>query len=710
MTEVKSNIFSYLFKNKLFLFVLFIKITSSFLFGSDFPLDYFIPFVKQFVMNPLENPYSYFVAQDFADAFPYPPLMLVILSVPFALMNLFGFLADKVTMFDLFLLRIPLLFADIGILVLLSKLLIGKQKELIIYYWASPILFYITYVHGQLDVIPMFFLFASFGLIFIKNAFARILAFVVFGAGLAVKTHLLLAYPFLMMYVWKQKRKFSEIIIFSLISAGIFSFFNLPFIDDGFVKMVFMSEQQKRFFDFNVPIYDNLFIFIAPLMYFLLFFKFAGYKKLNQDALMMILSLVFSIFVVLVPPRIGWFFWGIPFIIYFFIKLETVRRFTFWALNIAFFLFFWTSKDGDIPQIFQILSSEALSAPNLYLIIQNAGFNAAVLSSLLFSALASSVLVIAYWIYKFGISTNEEYFIRNKPFTIGIGGDSGTGKTTLSELLFKTFGNKNTLVVNGDDVHKWERGDKNWQFQTHLNPNSNRLNIDYFQAIQLMKGKPIQRRFYDHHTGKFTEPVVIDPKKFILFVGLHPFYIKGMREMQDIKIFLQPQEELRKHWKILRDMKERGYAKEKILRALKQRKPDSNKYILPQKDFADIVFSFNINEKLKIGVEILEMNKISLLVRFDNSIDFEKIEKVLSSIPTLSVKQTYDEDCEHQTLEFHGMMNKEEIKRATRLIVPNYGSIIEYEPLWQNNYDGIIQLLTLFYLDEISKKTGPKYE
>lgn len=699
-----------IFKTKLFWSILLVKIIASFIFASQFPVQYFIPFAKYFALQPFDNPYSYFVSQNFMDAFPYPPLMLLILAFPFTLLN-FLFNSSMHTIFvDLFLLRIPLILADIGVLLILCKLLSNKRKEAMYYYWCSPILFYITYVHGQLDVIPMFFLLISLALLFIRDKFAKVLSFVIFGAGLSVKTHLILALPFLLIYEWKQKRSFIYVASMALISAGIFALFTLPFLSEGFVKMVFLSAQQNKFFAFTLPLYEKLFLFIAPIAYLLLFLRFSGYKRFNPDMLMMILSLVFSIFMVLAPPRIGWFFWGVPFMIYFFVKLDNLRKFTYWLLNAAYFLFFFTSKEGDGINLLQPLIPSFASAQNIYHSLYDFGLNADLLSSMMFSLLASSILIIAYWIYKYGISANEEYFVQNKPITIGIGGDSGAGKTTLSELLIKTFGIKNTLVVNGDDMHRWERYDEHWKSQTHLNPNSNRLHLDYYQAIQLIKGKPVQRSFYDHTTGIFTNPVDITPTKFLLFVGLHPFYIKGMREMQDIRIFVEPQEELRQHWKITRDVAERGYTKEKALNFVKQRKQDSNKYILPQRDFAHISISFMTKEKFKIGADNIGAGKMLLRVRMENSVDAEKIEAVLSNIKTLFIKQNYEQDCEHQTLDFSGTITKDQIKKAVRLLILKYRSIVEYEPLWQENYEGLIQLIILFYIGELAKSIGPKYE
>ena len=62
-----------------------------------------------------------------------------------------------------------------------------------------------------------------------------------------------------------------------------------------------------------------------------------------------------------------------------------------------------------------------------------------------------------------------------------------------------------------------------------------------------------------------------------------------MRECYDVKIYLDPDEELRVRWKIQRDMAKRGYSREQVLKQLEDRRHDSPTYIQPQRTFADIV-------------------------------------------------------------------------------------------------------------------------
>ena len=73
-----------------------------------------------------------------------------------------------------------------------------------------------------------------------------------------------------------------------------------------------------------------------------------------------------------------------------------------------------------------------------------------------------------------------------------------------------------------------------------------------------------------------------------------------MNELLNLKIFLDTDRELIKKWKIERDVNERGYNLEKVLKQIKSREKDYNEYIIQQKENADIIIQFyEANEKLE---------------------------------------------------------------------------------------------------------------
>ena len=133
-------------------------------------------------------------------------------------------------------------------------------------------------------------------------------------------------------------------------------------------------------------------------------------------------------------------------------------------------------------------------------------------------------------------------------------------------------------------------------------------------AKDLVLGKSVFYRQYDHTTGTFTEKREIKPNKIIILQGLHTFYLQYLRNYFDLKIFLAPHELIRTAWKIKRDVHERGYKLERVLENLADREHDARVHIQPQKALADwIILYFPIAEITRD--EVLSGKKPAIGVR-----------------------------------------------------------------------------------------------
>jgi phosphoribulokinase len=108
----------------------------------------------------------------------------------------------------------------------------------------------------------------------------------------------------------------------------------------------------------------------------------------------------------------------------------------------------------------------------------------------------------------------------------------------------------------------------------------------------LREGKPILMPVYNHSTGAFDPPCYVNPKKYVIIEGLLPFHSRRMRLCFDVKVYLDPPENLRRAWKIARDTTKRGYTREQVLASLEKRKDLSPTYIHPQRHQADMVVRF----------------------------------------------------------------------------------------------------------------------
>ena len=182
-----------------------------------------------------------------------------------------------------------------------------------------------------------------------------------------------------------------------------------------------------------------------------------------------------------------------------------------------------------------------------------------------------------------------------------ITGDSGSGKSRLANVLKKHF--SKSFLLECDRYHKWNRYDDNWKKMTHLNPESNlllKMNSDIFD---LKIGKNIYHVDYDHNTGNFTDVKSIESSDNIIVCGLHNLYEKT-DILYDLKIFMDTDEKLKMKWKINRDVNERKYELETVLKNIEDRKEDFYKYILPQREISDVIINFFNEEELSLRIII----------------------------------------------------------------------------------------------------------
>ena len=367
-----------------------------------------------------------------------------------------------------------------------------------------------------------------------------------------------------------------------------------------------------------------------------------------------------------------------PFVSIYFIKNRNQNKSLFLyslfsSSYIVFFVFFYLSEYKDIYLFDQDIDLK---------------FSNENLRNISFTILEVSLITIMYGFYKYGIKSNSIYK-KQSNLLIGIGGDSGAGKSTLLAGLKDILGYR-LLAIEGDAEHKWERTNSNWDKFTHLDPKANYVHKQADAILQLKQNQSIYRSEYDHNLGKFTKPELIIPKEFIVIAGLHPFYIPKLRKNIDFKIFLDTQESLRRHWKILRDVSKRQYTKEKIEEQLKRRITDSKKYIDPQKNFADMVVNFFSKNNFDTGLEGSDIN-IGLKVSISASI---YVEDLIEALNSNEITWDYNEDLNSQYI----ILNKVPLNNFKILAmdtIENFNEVIDVNAKWAEGYNGFLQYLCL---------------
>jgi len=201
-----------------------------------------------------------------------------------------------------------------------------------------------------------------------------------------------------------------------------------------------------------------------------------------------------------------------------------------------------------------------------------------------------------------------------RPVILGVVGDSAAGKTTLTRGLVRVLGEENVTHVCTDDYHRYDRRQRAELGITPLHPDCNHLDIVAQHLTHLRRGEPILKPVYRHRDGTFGAPVYVSPGRFTVIEGLLGYYLPEMREVYDVRVFLNPPEDLRRRWKVQRDCTRRGYTTDQVLAEIDRREADSEMYIRPQRRYADMLVSFSpalgssedsrLDAELTLGAEL----------------------------------------------------------------------------------------------------------
>ncbi len=175
---------------------------------------------------------------------------------------------------------------------------------------------------------------------------------------------------------------------------------------------------------------------------------------------------------------------------------------------------------------------------------------------------------------------------------IGIAGGTGSGKTTLTGKLQETFG-ADVSVVYHDNYYK-RHDEMTYEERAALNydhPDAFDTDLMVEHLKRLLAGQAIQCPVYDYPVhNRSDQTVEVRPTKVIIVEGILIFASPALRQLMDIKIFVDTDADVRILRRILRDVKERGRSLDSVIsQYLTTVKPMHEQFVQPSRQFADIV-------------------------------------------------------------------------------------------------------------------------
>ncbi len=193
-----------------------------------------------------------------------------------------------------------------------------------------------------------------------------------------------------------------------------------------------------------------------------------------------------------------------------------------------------------------------------------------------------------------------------KTLVIGIAGGTGSGKTTLVKRLAEHFGGKVTLLSH-DNYYKC-RDDLSFEERCKLNydePDAMDTSLMIYHLEQLRRGYGIDCPVYDFTVHNRSEQTVrVEPRQVIIVEGILIFENETLRNLMDMRIFVDADADTRLCRRIKRDVSKRGRSLESVLEQYETTvKPMHEKYVEPSKKYADVVVP--IGGKNPVALEMI---------------------------------------------------------------------------------------------------------
>ena len=674
-----------LIKEPLFWAGCILRAIFLFLFIPIISIEYYIPF--------LENTYQVFSLDPWSrwaefggesTAFPYGIMMWLSFLPGIIITNLFGqsyHIAYFTTIFA----------AEFVLLIILICTREQHTKEPLRYFWISPVTILLCYGYGFNDIIPVTYLILS--LLYIKRA-QLVYSGIFLAFAISAKLSMALALPLIIIYLHNNVglRETKNRFLISFLSSASIVF--APFLySSSIVLMIFQNPEVAKILS------PRPFLEIKGLMLVPLTLTLASYwlwlgKRLDFNILFSIVGVVYIIVSLIFPETPGWLLWALPFVIHY---QSSSRNFGPILVFIFSFVFVIHLLLLQPPKF-----STILFQPNKELFIL-LGTVTPILTELMYTLLFCSGLIIALRMFSYSISNNIFSNWLHKPYIIGISGDSSTGKDTLASSLIQVLGKHSSLNISGDDYHKYDRENTAWRSKTHLNPSGNRLDLLFQQISKLKKNELIRKRFYNHQTGKLSELTTIKPKQYIVVSGLHVFFTEQLRKLFNLKIYLDMDEPLRKHFKIKRDTNERQKKLDAVLIDIERRRGDFKNFVRPQIENADITFKLMARSLNETSKNVNPKN-LFLEVEFPIGTNEVLLRTALIGICKCKVLDIPSSKPTHQRLEIDGIVSTEQVELASKILFPELAEHITLSPKWERNMLGIMQLVTLAVMNaELSK-------
>ncbi|AWV72606.1 uridine kinase [Latilactobacillus curvatus] len=202
---------------------------------------------------------------------------------------------------------------------------------------------------------------------------------------------------------------------------------------------------------------------------------------------------------------------------------------------------------------------------------------------------------------------------KKAPIIIGVTGGSGSGKTTVSQAIAQKFANHSVMLLPQDAYYKRQDVPFEQRQQTnydHPDAFDNDLLIE--QALMLKNHQAIEQPVYDYKIHNRTEEIQrVEPQDVIILEGILVLADARLRDLMDIKVYVDTDDDIRLLRRMHRDMESRGRMFDDVVgQYLKTVKPMFHEFIEPTKRYADLIVPEGGNNRVAIDLLVTKIQSI----------------------------------------------------------------------------------------------------
>ncbi len=199
-------------------------------------------------------------------------------------------------------------------------------------------------------------------------------------------------------------------------------------------------------------------------------------------------------------------------------------------------------------------------------------------------------------------------------YVVGVAGGTGSGKTTVAEHIVNALAPEHVCIVQHDNYYR-DRPELSYEERCQLNfdhPDALETDLLISHLARLRSGEPVQVPIYDFKTHRRSEETrLLDPRPVIVVEGILVFVDERLRELLDLKLFVDTPADIRVFRRIRRDLEQRGRTFSSIREQYYATvRPMHLTYVEPSKSFADLIIPEGGRNRVALDLILAKLHAI----------------------------------------------------------------------------------------------------